>query len=90
MEKASSRQVLWRSTGGLKRHWVGTTVTWALTPGEEGTTVHFNHDGWASDEGPFAMSAYTRGQLMITLKERGEKGKAVPLFRKAAKRSRRA
>lgn len=82
VEKANKGEVVWRSTGDFPPHWVGTTVTWSLTPGEEGTSVHFNHDGWKSDEGPFAMSAYTWGQLMVTLKNYVEKGKAAPLFRK--------
>ena len=86
IEKSNRKQVVWRSTGDFPPHWMDTTVTWTLTPGDEGTTVHFNHDGWASDEGAFPMSAYTWGQLMTTLKDYTETGKAAPLFRRAAKR----
>ncbi|MEX0874052.1 MAG: SRPBCC domain-containing protein [Actinomycetota bacterium] len=85
IEKANRKQVVWRSTGEFPPHWVDTTVTWTLTPENEGTTVHFNHDGWASDEGPLPMSAYTWGQLLGTLKRHVETGKPVPLFKKSGK-----
>jgi hypothetical protein len=57
-------------------------VLWTLTPTPAGTLVHFSHDGWASDEGPFASSALTWGRLMDTLKTYAETGVAAPLFPK--------
>ena len=49
-----------------------------MTPADGGTLVHFNHDGWASDEGPFPSSALTWGQLMDSLKSYVETGTGMP------------
>ena len=83
MDTADESGVVWSSIGQFPPHWVGTTVIWSLTPGEGSTTVHFNHDGWASDEGPFPMAAYTWAQLLVTLKEHVETGNVVPWFTRA-------
>ena len=80
VDEASEDVVRWTNTGDFPPHWTGTTVTWSLTPSDSGTSVHFVHDGWASDEGPFGMSALTWAQLQLTLKEHVETGQAVPHF----------
>ena len=85
IEGAAADQVMWRSTGEFPPHWVDTTVTWTLRPGDGGTTkVHFNHDGWASDEGPFPMSAYTWGQLFGRLADHAQSGTVAPLFTRSS------
>lgn len=80
VESAGDDQVRWRSVGGFPPHWVGTTVTWKLTPADGSTTVHFDHDGWASDEGPLPAAAFTWGLLLERLKQHSESGARVPLF----------
>lgn len=75
-------RVAWTSVGDFPPHWAGTRVLWTLTPTAAGTLVHFSHDGWASDAGPFASSALTWGRLMDTLKTYVETGVAAPLFPK--------
>ena len=73
--------VRWTSVGDFPPHWVDTTVAWHLTGNDSGgTTVHFVHDGWADDGGPFGSSALTWAQLQLTLKEHVETGAAVPHF----------
>lgn len=81
VDEANDRTVHWTSTGDFPPHWVDTTVTWTLTRDDSGgTTVHFNHDGWANDDGPFPSSAYTWAQLQGTLKTFVETGQPAPLF----------
>src|SRR5947209_340939 len=81
VEEQGATRVIWRSVGAFPPHWVGTTVAWTLTAADDGATkVHFNHDRWVDDAGPFAMSAYTWGQLLGTLKSYVETGEPAPLF----------
>ena len=83
VDKADDHQVVWSSVGEFPPHWAGTQVVWTLEPAGKSTTVHFTHDGWASDEGPFGSSALTWGRLMDTLKRFAETGTAAPLFHAA-------
>jgi uncharacterized protein YndB with AHSA1/START domain len=83
VEEAGERRVAWCSVGDFPPHWVGTKLIWALTPTRESTTVHFAHEGWASDDGPFASSALTWGRLMDSLKLFAETGTPKPLFHAA-------
>ncbi|MEU4295104.1 SRPBCC domain-containing protein [Kribbella sp. NPDC026596] len=84
VDEAAPDRLSWTSVGEFPPHWVGTRVLWTLTPqpGGGSTLVHFSHDGWATDEGPFASSALTWGRLMDTLKGYAETGIAAPLFPK--------
>lgn len=83
VDEVSESRVHWTSVGEFPPHWVGTEITWTLTAAGEGTTlVHFSHDGWANDEGPFPSSALTWGQLMGSLRSLVEDGAGMPLYRK--------
>ena len=84
VDEVNEHSVRWSSVGAFPPHWVGTQIIWTLTPRPDGTgtTVHFNHDGWATDEGPLPMSAMTWGQLMGSLKAFVETGTGAPLYRK--------
>jgi uncharacterized protein YndB with AHSA1/START domain len=79
VEEVGDGRVRWVSIGDFPPHWAGTDVTWTLTPSQEGTLVHFSHDGWAGDEGPFPNAALTWGRLMFSLKEFVETGRGSPL-----------
>jgi uncharacterized protein YndB with AHSA1/START domain len=83
VDEAGERRVAWSSVGEFPPHWAGTQVVWTLTSAGKSTTVHFVHDGWASDEGPFGSSALTWGRLMDSLKRFAETGTAAPLFHAA-------
>jgi uncharacterized protein YndB with AHSA1/START domain len=83
VDEVSPQRVRWTSVGQFPPHWVGTEVVWRLDPaGDGGTNVHFSHDGWATDGGPFPSSALTWAQLMGSLKSFVETGTGAPLFRK--------
>jgi len=74
----------WASVGDFPPHWVGTQIVWTLSANPEGgTKVHFAHEGWADDSGPFPMSAFTWAHLLLVLRTYAETGQAAPLFRKA-------
>lgn len=83
VDEASEQRVKWTSVGAFPPHWVNTSVIWTLTPKTDGsgTTVHFGHDGFATDEGPMAQSATTWGHLMWSLKSFVETGAGAPLYR---------
>jgi hypothetical protein len=82
VDEVSDKRVHWSSVGEFPPHWRGTEIDWTLRPSENGdaTTVHFAHDGWASDEGPLPTAAMTWGTLMTSLKRYVETGAGTPLF----------
>jgi uncharacterized protein YndB with AHSA1/START domain len=79
VDEVGDGRVRWTSVGDFPPHWIGTEVVWTLTPGDGGTKVHFSHDGWADDEGPFPSAALTWGRLMASLKQFVETGSGTPL-----------
>jgi uncharacterized protein YndB with AHSA1/START domain len=85
VDEVGTRRVSWTSVGDFPPHWAGTRIVWTLRPAtaqNETTTVHFSHDGWASDEGLLPAAAMTWGQLMVSLKHFIETGAGEPLFRR--------
>ncbi|MBV9367568.1 MAG: SRPBCC domain-containing protein [Solirubrobacterales bacterium] len=84
VEKVEPTDIAWRSVGEFPPPWKDTTIKWTLTANDAGgTRVHFDHDDWATDEGMFAMTAYTWGQLLGVLKNYLEAGVSQPMFVKA-------
>jgi uncharacterized protein YndB with AHSA1/START domain len=79
VDEVGDERVRWSSVGDFPPHWVGTEVVWTLTSSGTSTRVHFSHDGWANDEGPFPSSALTWGLLMASLKQYVETGAGSPL-----------
>jgi uncharacterized protein YndB with AHSA1/START domain len=82
VDEVSDQRVRWSSVGEFPPHWAGTEIVWTFQPSENGrsTTVHFAHDGWASDEGPLPSAAMTWGILMTSLKRYVETGVGTPLY----------
>ena len=62
--------------------WVGTKITWTMSPGEgptEGQTIlDLAHRGLNLPEGPFASINYTWGWYLTSLKFYLEKGEGMP------------
>jgi len=83
IDEAGQQHVAWSSVGEFPPHWAGTKMAWTLKPAGNSTIVHFVHDGWATDEGPFGSSALTWARLMDTLKRHAETGTPAPLFHAA-------
>ena len=54
---AAPTEVRWTRIGGPE-DWIGTTVDFALSPGEDGgTTLSFKHGGWRQASSHFARAA---------------------------------
>lgn len=81
IEERSQERVRWSLAGDFPPHWVNTTIEWRFSdaPEDVGTRVDFRHNGWASDEGAYGVSAYTWGKLMTSLKAYAETGTGEPL-----------
>ncbi len=81
VDEAGPDAVGWTSVGDFPPHWQDTVIRWTLgSAGASGPSVHFVHDGWATDDGPFGSSALTWGRLMDRLKDHCETGEHAPLF----------
>jgi hypothetical protein len=82
--EVSPGRVRWESIGDFPPHWADTEIIWTLSANPDSTTkVHFAHQGWADDSGPFPMAAFTWAHLLLMLKNYAETGQAAPLFRTA-------
>ncbi len=58
--------------------WLGTHVTWDLTPVDNGTKVRFGHRNFASAEGSLAGASYTWAWYLTSLKDYVETGIGRP------------
>jgi uncharacterized protein YndB with AHSA1/START domain len=79
VDEVGGETIRWTSAGAFPPHWAGTTITWRLTARDGGTLVHFDHDGFPSDDGLFPSIALTWGQMMGSLKRYVETGTGSPL-----------
>jgi uncharacterized protein YndB with AHSA1/START domain len=59
-------------------HWAGTSVTWQLTPAQNGTQVGFTHDGFAQADGRFEQTRENWEYFLDSLKSYLETGKGTP------------
>jgi len=58
--------------------WAGTSVTWQLTPVHNGTTVVFNHDGFAQVDEVYEQTREKWEDILDSLKSFLETGKGTP------------
>lgn len=66
-ELVKPKRVVWSCLGDWEE-WVGTRLTWEITPEEGGTKLRFIHAGWRSTDGVLASCNSTWGELMTRLK----------------------
>lgn len=59
-------------------NWVGTSVTWQLTPVQNGTKLVFSHDGFAQADEPYESTRRTWEYFLDSLKSYLETGKGTP------------
>ncbi|WP_313533082.1 SRPBCC family protein [Sphingobacterium athyrii] len=69
--------VVWKCKAGYEE-WIGTTLTFELTPHQKGCTLLFHHDGWANFSGEFASCSYDWALFFRSLKFFCETGKGFP------------
>lgn len=71
-------KVYWTVTEDMFPDWVGTHITWDLTPIDNGTKVRFGHRDYASTEGSFARVGYSWAWYLTSLKDYLETGNGRP------------
>ena len=59
-------------------HWAGTSVTWQLTPVQNGTQVVFTHDGFAQVDERYALTRAWWEHFLASLKSYLETGIGTP------------
>jgi uncharacterized protein YndB with AHSA1/START domain len=78
-ELDKDKKVSWISRQGPSTgHWVGTSVTWQLTPSHNGTQVVFNHDGFAQADRRYEITRAWWEHFLASLKSYLETGKGNP------------
>ena len=78
-ELDKDKKVSWITRQGPSTgHWVGTSVTWQLTPIENSTKLVFNHDGFAQAGRRFENTRSWWEHFLVSLKSYLETGKGNP------------
>jgi uncharacterized protein YndB with AHSA1/START domain len=74
-------ELTWKCMNG-PAEWIGTSVTWLLTPaGEGGTNLRLEHINWRKTDGEYPAVVETWGKLLPVLKEYAEGGSPGPHFK---------
>jgi uncharacterized protein YndB with AHSA1/START domain len=76
-ELDQDEKVHWISRQGPPQ-WAGTSVTWQLTPVQNGTTLVFTHDGFAQVDGVYESTRGNWNYFLDSLKSYLETGKGTP------------
>jgi uncharacterized protein YndB with AHSA1/START domain len=76
-ELVSAERVRWVLRRGPE-HWVGTSITWQLTPEETGTKVVFMQDGFAQADALFARTIVEWTFYLDSLRAYLETGTGMP------------
>ncbi len=76
-ELEQDRKVHWTLKRGAPS-WVGTSVTWRLEPTDNGTRIHFSHDGFAQADEQFQAARRNWEHFLDSLKNYLETGKGSP------------
>jgi uncharacterized protein YndB with AHSA1/START domain len=79
-ELVSAERVRWVLRHGPD-HWVGTGISWQLTPEESGTKLVFTQDGFAHANALFARTVVEWTFYLDSLKAYLETGKGTPYVR---------
>ena len=77
-ELDQARHMRWISRLGPAPHWKGTSVTWSLTPVQNGTQVVFTHEGFAQLDERYATTSAWWEHFLVSLKSYLETGKGFP------------
>ncbi len=78
-ELDKDKKVYWITRQGPPTgHWVGTSVTWQLTPVHNGTQLVFNHDGFTQADRRYEITRTWWEHFLASLKSYLETGKGNP------------
>jgi len=76
-ELSPGRAVRWRCTAGPDE-WVGTDISFELSPGDRETVVMFRHAGWRSESAFMAHCSCKWASFLLSLKAWVEDGRGTP------------
>lgn len=76
-ELEQDKKVRWLSRQGPPQ-WMGTSVTWQLTPVQNGTTLSFSHDGFPRVDDVYERTSGNWNHFLDSLKSYMETGKGTP------------
>lgn len=77
-ELEPNQRVSWISRQG--RGFEGTSITWQITPGQNGTRVVFKQDGFAQADGAYEQTGKVWEYFLASLQSYLETGKGTPGF----------
>ncbi len=78
-ELENDKKVYWITRQGPPTgHWVGTSVTWQLTPVHNGTQLVFNHDGFTQADRRYEITRGWWEHFLASLKSYLETGEGNP------------
>ena len=72
------RRVAWSCTDNANPEWVGSALTWEITPRDGGSRLTFTHDGFAAGGPPYEMTAEGWKHFMASLKSYADTGSGQP------------
>lgn len=78
MELQPDTLVRWRHSGTTPEDWMGTEISFLLTPGEEQTYVSFTHSSWKAPSDFMAHCSTKWAVFLLSLKDTIETGKGRP------------
>jgi uncharacterized protein YndB with AHSA1/START domain len=73
-----NKRMRWLSRRGPAPHWEGTSVTWSVTPAQNGTQLVFIHEGFAQADERYEMTSAWWEHFLVSLKSYLETGKGFP------------
>jgi uncharacterized protein YndB with AHSA1/START domain len=79
IEELLPQKIVWSCVGGPDE-WVGTRLTWHLSPRNGATRITFRHGNWKSTDGDYGRCNSTWGALMYRLKDYVEGNPRGPHF----------
>jgi len=75
-----NEELTWKCLNG-PGEWIGTSVTWLLTPKDGETQVRLEHINWRKTDGDFPSVKETWGKLVKILKDHVEGRNPGPYFK---------
>ena len=75
--KENNHTLIWKCVGGPD-DWIGTELSFELTPVSGKTRVRFSHSGWAEQNDFFANCNFSWGKYLLSLRKLCETGTGAP------------
>ncbi len=73
-----ARKIVWHTRQSFLPDWLGTRITWDLTPVDNSTIILFTQRGFATENGSLPKVTYSWAVVITSLKAYLETGKGTP------------